>query len=443
MAILSKSEAEALLKKVIAFSKADDIDATLSGGLEGNIRYARNTVSTSGLQDTLTLSVQSRFGKKVGSASTNEFDDASLEACVRRSEELAKLAPDNPETMPSLEPQSYLEVKGAFESTENITPEFRAKVAEDSIVPAVAKKVTAAGFFNDATAFQALMNSRGLFGYYKYTSVDFSVTMRTEDGTGSGYAVRSYSDVSKFNSAKASQIAIDKALMSRNPRAIEPGKYTVILEPAALLSTVDASLLGGMLFAMDARQADEGRSFFSKKGGGNKIGEQIVDERVTVYADPQHPEIPAAPFAGDGRPREKMMLIEKGVVKNLFYSRYWAEKQGKKPIPPPGGIIMEGTNASIEDLIKDTKKGILVTRLWYIRPVDPQTLLFTGLTRDGTFYIENGKIKYPIKNFRFNESPIIMLNNLDAIGKPERIGNSLVPPIRVRDFTFTSLSDAV
>jgi predicted Zn-dependent protease len=202
MAILSKSEAEAILKKVIALSKADDIDATLSGGLEGNIRYARNTVSTSGLQDTLTLSVQSRFGKKVGSASTNEFDDASLEACVRRSEELAKLAPDNPETMPSLEPQSYLEVKGAFESTENITPEFRAKVAEDSIVPAAAKKVIAAGFFNDNTAFQALMNSRGLFGYYKFTVADFSVTMRTEDGTGSGYAVRSYSDVSKFNSAK-------------------------------------------------------------------------------------------------------------------------------------------------------------------------------------------------------------------------------------------------
>lgn len=222
MAILSKSEAEALLKKVISFSKADDIDATLNGSIEGNIRYARNTVTTSGLQDTLTLTVQSRFGKKVGSASINEFDDASLEACVRRSEELAQLAPDNPETMPSLEPQTYLEVKGAFESTENITPEFRAKVAEDSIVPAAAKKVTAAGFFNDTTGFQALMNRRGLFAYYKYTTMDFSVTMRTEDGTGSGYAVRSYSDVRKFDSAKASKIAINKALMSRNPRALSP-----------------------------------------------------------------------------------------------------------------------------------------------------------------------------------------------------------------------------
>jgi predicted Zn-dependent protease len=443
MALLSKSDAEAILKKVIAFSKADDIDATLNGGLEGNIRYARNSVSTSGLQDTLTLAVQSRFGKKVGSASINEFDDASLEKCVRRSEELAQLAPDNPETMPSLEPQTYLDVKGAFESTEKITPDFRAKVAEDSIVPAAAKKVVAAGFFNDTTGFQALMNKKGLYAYYKSTTMEFSVTMRTEDGTGSGYAVRSYSDVSKFDSAKASQVAIDKALQSRDAKAIEPGKYTVILEPAALLSTVDASLLGAMVFAMDARQADEGRSFFAKKGGGNKIGEQIVDERVNIYADPQHPEIPSSPFVGDGRAREKMMLVEKGVVKNLFYSRYWAEKQGKKAIPPPGGVVMQGGDASLDDLIKDTKRGILVTRLWYIRPVDPQTLLYTGLTRDGTFFIENGKIKHPVKNFRFNESPIIMLNNLEALGKPERIGNNLIPPIRVRDFTFTSLSDAV
>ncbi|KER10616.1 MAG: peptidase C69 [[Candidatus Thermochlorobacteriaceae] bacterium GBChlB] len=443
MALLSKSDAEAILKKVIAFSKADDIDATLNGGLEGNIRYARNSVSTSGLQDTLTLAVQSRFGKKVGSASINEFDEASIEKCVRRSEELAQLAPDNPETMPSLEPQTYLDVKGAFESTEKIAPDFRAKVAEDSIVPAAAKKVVAAGFFNDTTGFQALMNKKGLYAYYKSTTMEFSVTMRTEDGTGSGYAVRSYSDVSKFDSAKASQVAIDKALQSRDAKAIEPGKYTVILEPAALLSTVDASLLGAMIFAMDARQADEGRSFFAKKGGGNKIGEQIVDERVNIYADPQHPEIPSSPFVGDGRAREKMMLVEKGVVKNLFYSRYWAEKQGKKAIPPPGGVVMQGGDASLDDLIKDTKRGILVTRLWYIRPVDPQTLLYTGLTRDGTFFIENGKIKHPVKNFRFNESPIIMLNNLEALGNPERIGNNLIPPIRVRDFTFTSLSDAV
>jgi predicted Zn-dependent protease len=161
------------------------------------------------------------------------------------------------------------------------------------------------------------------------------------------------------------------------------------------------------------------------------------------------PRLPNSTWNGDGRPQEKITWIEKGIVKNLGYSRYWAQKKGVKAIPPPGPIIMEGGTASLEDLIKSTEKGILVTRLWYIRPVDPQTLLYTGLTRDGTFYIENGQIKFPIKNFRFNESPVIMLNNLDTLGRTERTlsvesnQSCLIPPMKIRDFTFTSLSDAV
>jgi predicted Zn-dependent protease len=175
----------------------------------------------------------------------------------------------------------------------------------------------------------------------------------------------------------------------------------------------------------------------------------MVDERVTIYSDPQNPELPTSTWNGDGRPQEKIAWIEKGVMKNLYYSRYWAQQKKVKAIPSPDAVIMEGGTASLEDLIKGTEKGILVTRLWYIRNVDPQTLLYTGLTRDGTFYIENGQIKFPIKNFRFNESPIIMLNNLEALGKPERTvsGESgihaLIPPMKIRDFTFTSLSDAV
>ncbi|MCI0698811.1 TldD/PmbA family protein, partial [candidate division KSB1 bacterium] len=236
----------------------------------------------------------------------------------------------------------------------------------------------------------------------------------------------------------ASQIAIEKAEMSQNPVAIEPGKYTVILEPAASID-----LLQNMIFSFNARQADEGRSFMAKAGGTTKLGEKIVDERVTIYSDPTHPEVPAACWAGDGRPLEKTFWIEKGVVKNLFYPRYWAQKKGVKATPPPANGIMEGGTATVEDLIRDTQKGILVTRTWYIRTVDPQTLLYTGLTRDGLYYIENGKIKHAIKNFRFNESPIIMLNNLEALGKPVRINGNLVPPMKIRDFTFTSLSDAV
>jgi predicted Zn-dependent protease len=438
MAILTKDEARRILEKVMGYSKADECESNLSGNIGGNIRFARNTVTTSGMQNDMTLAVQSSYGKKTGTATINEFDDASLEKAVRRSEELAKLAPENPEYVNFLAPQQYLPSKAYFETTAKLTPEYRAQAALSSIQPSRAKNLTAAGFFQDGASFQAMFNSKGLFAYHQQTGVDFSVTVRTNDGTGSGYVTRDYNDVAKLDTAAASQIAIEKAELSKNPVAIEPGKYTVILEPAASIG-----LLQNMIFNLDARQADEGRSFMAKAGGATKLGEKIVDERVTIYSDPTHADVPAATWAGDGRPFEKIAWIEKGVVKNLFYSRFWAQKKGVKATPFPSNGIMEGGMATVEEMIRDTPRGILVTRTWYIRTVDPQTLLYTGLTRDGLFYIENGKIKHAIKNFRFNESPVIMLNNLEALGKPERINGSLIPPMKIRDFTFTSLSDAV
>jgi predicted Zn-dependent protease len=305
-------------------------------------------------------------------------------------------------------------------------------------------KLVAAGYLENSQGFSAMMNSKGLFAYGTSTNVNFSVTMRTEDGKGSGYASKSYNDVKKLDVKGATEMAAKKASGSVNARAIEPGKYTVILEPAAAIV-----LLENIFFNLDGRQADEGRSFLSKGDGKTKIGEKLVDERVTIYSDPLNPELPTGTWSGDGQAQKKINWIEKGVIKNAFYSRYWANKKGIQPVPFPEGVIMEGGTQSLEDLIKSTEKGILVTRLWYIRSVDPQTVLLTGLTRDGTFYIENGEIKFPIKNFRFNESPIIMLNNLEALGKPERTIsgesniNALIPPMKIRDFTFTSLSDAV
>jgi predicted Zn-dependent protease len=448
MAVLSKEEAKKILEKVIGFSKTDGIEANLNGNDGGNIRYARNSVSTSGEDSNVNLSVQSYVGKKVGTATINEFDDASLEKVVRRAEELAKLAPENPEFMEPLAQQTYgAEAKTFIESTAKITPDYRAQAAADSINPASKKDITAAGFLEDSRGFSSLMNNKGAFAYNKSTGVDFTVTMRSNDGTGSGWVARNFNDVSKLNTAEASQIAMEKALQSRNAKAIEPGKYTVILEPNAA-----SDLLSLMLFSMNARQADEGRSFLSKKGGGTKLNEKIVDERVNIYTDPWNEEVPVGNWAGNGLARKKMDLIKNGVVANMIYDRYWASQKNAEPTPFPGNRIMDGGTASIQDMIKDTKKGVLVTRFWYIRPVDPQTLLYTGLTRDGTFYIENGKIKHPIKNFRFNESPVIMLNNLETLGKQMRVasgggpgggGSSLIPAMKIRDFTFSSLSDAV
>jgi predicted Zn-dependent protease len=438
MAIYSKEEAKRILDKALSFSEADSCEVSLSGSNSGNIRYARNTVSTAGYRSNQTLVINSSFGKKVGTATSDEFTDEAIQRVVKRSEELARLSPENPEFMEPLGPQEYLESATHIQATANITPEQRAEIAAASIIPASEKDVTAAGFLNDSEGFSALANSNGLFAYNKSTDASFSVTMRTNDGTGSGWASSDANDISKLNASEASLRAIDKALMSRKARAIEPGKYTVILEPAA-----SEQLIGNMFGAFNARTADEGRSFMSKEGGGNKLGEKIVDERINLWSDPQHPEVPAQPWDGSGQPVKKMPWIENGVVKNLFYSRYWADQKGTEAVPFPANGIMAGGDASLEDLIKDTKRGVLVTRLWYIRSVDPQTLLYTGLTRDGTFYIENGKIQYPVKNFRFNESPIIMLNNLETLGQQVRINGSLIPYMKVRDFTFTSLSDAV
>lgn len=439
MKILNKEEAKSIIDKILSFAKADETSVSINGVKTGNIRYARNSVSTSGESDNVSIAVTSVYGKKSGVATINELDIASLEKTVRRSEEIAKLAPENPEYMPMLGPQKYGESgNGYFESTANLSPDQRATAAFNSIDPCKKGNCVAAGYMEDNTSFMAMGNSKGLFAYRKNSSVDFSITVRTADSTGSGYAIQDFNDFKLLNTKTASEIALQKAKASVNAQALEPGKYTVILEPAAV-----SDLLGNMLGNMDARSADEGRSFLSKKGGGTKLGEKLLDERVNIYSDPNNALVPAAAFAGDGRPVEKTSWIEKGIVKNMYFSRFWADKKGVKAVPPPSSIIMEGGDKSLAELIKSTEKGILVTRLWYIRSVDPQTLLYTGLTRDGTFYIENGKIKFPVKNFRFNESPIIMLNNLEAMGKQVRINGDLLPSLKVRDFTFSSLSDAV
>jgi predicted Zn-dependent protease len=457
MAILNESDAQAILKKVLALSKADECEATLTGSRAANLRYARDAVSTSGGAENLSLAVQCSFGKKTGVATLNEFDDASLQKVVQRAEDLAQLAPENPEYVPFLGPQQYQATPGFFDSTAKFSAEDRAKAAAAGIEPCKQQNLNAAGFLQHSAGFTAVANSKGLSGYHKETEIDFSVTVRTADSRGSGYGVADFSDAAKLDTGAISHIAMQKAVASQDTRAIEPGKYTVILEPAA---SVD--LISHMVTQMDARLADEGRSFLTKPGGGTRLGEKLVDERVQISSDPANPEIPLRPWAMDGRPRKAVDWIKDGVVANLGYSRYWAQKKGvpdDKAVPGLGdgfrntrevaayegapGVIMAGGGQTLDELVKSVKRGVLVTRLWYIRQVDPQTVLYTGLTRDGTFYVENGEIKYAVKNFRFNESPVIMLNNLEALGKPIRANGCLIPPMVVRDFTFSSLSDAV
>ena len=445
MKFLSSEEARRACDKVLALSKADECTVNLTGSRDGNIRYARNSVSTAGLVENTQLSVTVAFGKKQGTAVINELDDASLEKLVRRAEDVARLAPDNPEFVPAVAKQAYKASPTFSKSTAAIDPEFRAQVAAYSIEACRKKNLSAAGYFSDSLGYNAVANSNGVFGHQSSTALDFTVTVRTEDGRGSGWVKRSANDAARLDAREATEVAIEKALRSVEAKAIEPGRYTVILEPAAT-----SELVGRMLGGFSARQADEGRSFLSKKGGGNRLGEKLFDEQVNVWADPWDQNVGVLPWDNASLlARERTDVIKAGRVNALEYSRYWANKQGARAVGRHGNMVMSGGDKSLAELIANTKKGVLVTRTWYIRLVDPQSVLLTGLTRDGTFYIENGKIKHPIKNFRFNESPVTMLNNIEEIGKPVVIAGDevpylmLIPPMKVRDFNFTSLSDAV
>lgn len=446
--IWTRERAKALIDRVLSFSKAEETFVSLNGGDRGNLRFARNTATTSGASTGYNLAVNASFGKRSGTVTTAEFDDASLQRAVRNAEEVARLSPENPESMPALGPQTYGTSRAYFDDVAGATPEWRAKSVAPAIEMSKQKGVVSAGFVETAASIQALANSKGLFAFDRFTAADYNLTARTPDGSGSGWASKSFNELRLLEPQKLAATAIEKAALSKNPAAIEPGKYTVVLEPAAM-----ADLLVFLIFSANARQADEGRSFFSKKGGGNRAGEQVLGEKVRIYSDPAHPLAPSVAFDGQGLPIKRDVWVEQGVLKDLFYSRFWAQKQGKQPTAGPVNMIMDGGSATMDELIAGTERGVLVTRFWYIRPLDPQTLLLTGLTRDGLFLIEKGKVTRAVKNMRWNESPVMALNNVDAMTPSERVvsgegmggsGLALVcPAARIREFTFSSASDAV
>jgi predicted Zn-dependent protease len=452
---LSREESEAIARKVLSFATADETRVTVGSGMEGNTRFAVNQISTAGDSYNTVVNVRSVFGRRAGGSTTNKLDDASLRAAVERAEALARLAPEDPEYLPELGPQEYPRSANWSDATASLDPASRARAVRAITGQAAESDLVSTGYLEANTGAVAVANSRGLFAYRRETGVALTTTVRTKDGTGSGWAGAAHHDFTRIDPADLGARAADKARRSANPAAIEPGRYTVVLEPTAVGNLVQ--LMAG---ALNARAADEGRSFFSRPGGGNKIGMKVVDERVTIISDPMDQEAPSAPFAGDGLPLPRRVWIENGVVQTLAYDRYWAQQKGVEPNTGGGGgfgggvggLRMSGGDASLEDLIASTERGVLVTRFWYIRPVDQRTILYTGLTRDGTFLIENGRVTRPIKNMRWNESPVFLLNNLEAMGRPVRVSASesgspgaavVVPPVKARDFNFTSLSDAV
>ncbi|HEY9404037.1 MAG TPA: TldD/PmbA family protein [Pyrinomonadaceae bacterium] len=442
--LLTEKEARAIADRMLSFVKADDATLNINSERVAHLRFAVNNFLTSGVRDNRSASVTVWIGGKRGAASTNDTDDASLREAVEQAERIARIAPVDREYLPTLGRQTYKPVNGYTEATANISASARARAVGAILAGSERAGVVSAGFHQARTQAGAFATKNGNFAFERRTAVGLSVTSRTTDGASSGFFQRSHFDVGRLDTERIAREAIRKALEGRGARALEPGAYTVILEPQAV-----ADLLGSMTF--DARSAEEGRSPYSVPGGKTRLGERIFDERIDIYSDPWNAELPGTQAAQAGLPAERIHLVKNGALENLTYTRFWAKQRMKEPTPGPVNFILETTSArsSIEEMIRSTRRGLLISRFWYIRSTDPRTASLTGLTRDGLWYIEGGEIRYPVRNFRFNQSIIGMLapGNVEMIGASERVGDSdgasLLPALKLKAFNFTSQSEAV
>lgn len=446
--LLNEKEAKAITDKILSLVKADDASVNVGSDKLSHLRFARNGFLTSGQRTGRGASIAVWIQGKRGSSSTNDFDDASLKTMVEQAEQIARLAPVDREYLPTLKQQTYKTTGGYVEATANLSPTARAKAIGDILTEFEKSGVIGAGFHQARAQAGAFATKNGNFGFERSSSVSLSTTARTPDGASSGFFLRSHFDINRLDTMRIAREAIRKTLEGRNARTIEPGFYTVILEPQAV-----ADLLGGLTFGFDARSAEEGRSPYSAPNNKTRLGEKIFDERISILSDPWNAEVPGAQSAQGGIPSQKIYLVKNGKLENLIYSRFWAKQRTVEPTPGPVNTILEmtGKPSTTEEMISSTKRGLIVSRFWYIRSTDPRTASLTGLTRDGVWFVENGKIQYPVKNFRFNQSIIQMLapGNVEMIGASERVGNSegggasLFPALKLRAFNFTSQSEAV
>ncbi|HET9621026.1 MAG TPA: TldD/PmbA family protein [Kofleriaceae bacterium] len=458
--MLSQPEAKRLVDRVLTLARATkgaEAIVTVRASRTGNTRFAVNELSTSGDVERLQVALTVQFGQRSASAVINQQDDHAIDDLVGRVVRMARLAPESPELMPPLGRQSYVAAKnGVDPATAKLTPDVRARAAGAAIAAGDAAKLGMAGFVTHAQSSVTIGTSAGLSASHAWTSASMSCTARTPDGTGSGWAGAGSNRMADIDAAALAKVACDKATSSARARRLEPGRYTVVLEPAAV-----GSLLAFFTNALDARRADEGRSYFTK----HRPGDKLFPETITLRSDPTDAGLGSQPFDADGFPLAVTKWIDKGTLTGLPYSRFWAKKQGKQPTGLVGGAggggfgggggrgqslgwALDGGTATRDDLIKGVQRGVLITRFWYLRVLDPQSVTATGLTRDGVFLIENGQITHPVNNFRFNESPVQMLARADGLSATSiptgvEVGAFRVPALRTHEFNLASISDAV
>jgi PmbA protein len=458
--MLAKDRAAEIFERIQKHATADEVEVLFYGGKSALTRFANNTIHQNVAEENYVVSVRTAFGRRTARATTNKFDDESLKRAVQASENLAKVQQPDPDLLPMPDAGEGARATPIssryFEQTAAITPEQRAEAVGKIVSIANRHKLTTAGIFSTAESVEGIFNSNRLADWHTQTSSEISITMLAADS--SGWQKANFPNVAQVDAVGLAEIAAGKAMETARPGEIPAGKYTVILEPAAVLDIV-----GFMFFDFGGLAVLDQRSFLN-----NRVGTQLFGENINIWDDVCHPLQTGAPFDGEGMRRQRVPLVENGIVKRLVYARATAEKMKKSehkdkvgPIEPTGhgfpipnemgeapmNIVFAAPREpkSVDQMIAATERGVLVTRLWYIREVDPYEKILTGMTRDGTLYVENGKIRHGVRNFRFNESLIHMLSNVEEIGAPVRASGEesfdmVVPAMKVREFNFTEVT---
>jgi predicted Zn-dependent protease len=442
--LLSDAEMRRIAEKIFKFSDADETEVEIGVVSDALTRFANNTIHQNVAEQVLTVSVRTVLDGRTARATTNKTDDESLRRAVAASKALAISRPRNPDLLPMPGAQKYGKVPRYFENTAHASPADRARAVARVAEMAEKNKQTAAGIFTTGVTQSAIANTNGLFASHRQTRAEFSITILESDS--SGWAKANAPDLSRIDPTALAASASEKSAASRKPTEVAPGKWTVILEPAAVLD-----LVGFLFYDFAGTSVADQRSCFNKR-----MGKKVLGENITLHDDVFHTLQSGAPYDGEGIPRQKILLLDKGVPKNLVYSRATAKKMRSKPtghgfsLPndfgeAPMNLVFAGGNSSVDEMVRSTERGILVTRMWYIREVDPYEKVLTGMTRDGTFLVQDGKVAGGLRNFRFNQSMLEMLSNVELLGTSVRAAGEesfemVVPPMKVRDFHFSEVT---
>jgi len=446
-AMLSEDQGRELFGAVERAAKSHgvtEVEALLGAHRAALTRFANNSIHQNVSEQTQWLSVRAVVDHRTARATTNRFDADSIAGAVEQAIALARSAAPDEELLPLVEPSDVEPCQRFDVATADTTPEQRARAVSESIRLVESAGQTAAGIYSTGQSVEAIFNSRGVAAWYAETMAQFSITTMAADS--SGWAKASSVSSADIDPVALARQASEKARFSERPREIPPGRYIVVLEPAAVLD-----LVGQMFGDFSATAMHDQRSFLT-----DRLGTQLFGSNIHISDDVRHPLQAGVPFDGEGVPRRKLNLVEAGVPKELAYSRSSARRAGVEPtghgFPLPNevgeaplNIVIAGGDTSVEQMIASTERGILVTRLWYIREVDPFEKIMTGMTRDGTFLIENGRVTGGLKNFRFNQGIIELLSSVESMSPGVRASGEeafdmVAPAMKVRDFHFTEVT---